>query len=186
MNETIQHETPEIERFPRWYALRSKPRREVFAASMLTRGGIEVYLPQARIHRQHGKPPVLEPFFPGYLFGRLDPRRAELHLAKYTPGVLHVVGYGDEAWPVPDGLIQAIQQRLERGRGSGVWDRFRQGERVVVTSGPFKGIEAVFDRSLSPTGRVRVLIQLLQRLCPAELSVGQLRSAERTVGSTVA
>src|SRR5581483_12163848 len=100
-----------------WYALRSKPKREFFAASQLTRAGIEVYLPQVRVHRQHGKASACEPFFPGYFFGHLDPQQTEIHLAKYTPRILYVVGYGDEPSPVPDELITSIQRRLARVRG---------------------------------------------------------------------
>jgi transcriptional antiterminator RfaH len=158
-----------------WYAIRSKPKRESFAAGLLAKAGIEVYLPQVRVHKQHGKPAVLEPFFPSYFFGHLDSSHAELHIAKYTPGVLCVVGYGDEPWPVPDELIHSIQQRLTRGRGQAAQSAFRPGDRVVVTSGPLRGVEAIFDRNLSPTGRVRVLIQILRRLCPAEVRVGELR-----------
>ena len=169
-----------------WYALRSKPRREFFAASQLTRAGIEVYVPQIKVHRQHGKPSACEPFFPGYFFSHLDPQQAELHLAKYTPGVLYVVGYGDEPAPVPEALITSIQRRLDRSHGSGPLVDFRPGDRVVITSGPLQGLEAVFDCALSPTGRVRVLIQILQRVCRAELRASQLRRAGKVAGRAIA
>ena len=157
--------------------MRSKPKREFFAASQLTRAGIEVYLPQVRVHRQHGKASACEPFFPGYFFGHLDPQQTEIHLAKYTPGILYVVGYGDEPSPVPDELITSIQRRLARVRGQGPLVDFRPGDRVVITSGPLQGLDAIFDCSLSPTGRVRVLIQILQRVCRAEVRASQLRRA---------
>ena len=157
-----------------WYALRSKPKKEVFAASQLARAGIEVFVPLLQVHRQHGKQAGVEPLFPGYLFGRLDPLRT-IHLARYTPGVLSILGYGDEAWPVPDDLVLEIQQRVRRGRGHLTSEEFRHGDPVKVTSGPLAGIEAVFDCNLSPTGRVRVLIQIMRRACRAELLATQLR-----------
>lgn len=157
-----------------WYALRSKPKKEMFAASQLERAGIEVFVPLLNVYRQHGKQAGLEPLFPGYLFGRLDPLRT-IHLARYTPGVLSVLGYGDEAWPVPDSLVLAIQQRVARGRGQAGLDEFRHGDAVKVTSGPLAGLDAVFDCRLSPTGRVRVLIQIMRRVCRTELLASQLR-----------
>ncbi len=158
-----------------WYALRTKPRQETLAATLLTGAGIEVYFPQERVHKQHGKPPVSEALFPGYLFGRLDPERAEIRLAGYTPGILYVVGYGGEPYPVPDDLIAYIRQRLARRLGRPDRDDLRQGDRLVILSGPLRGVEAVFDRHLSATGRVRILVQILRRLCPAEVDIRQLK-----------
>lgn len=159
-----------------WYAVRTKPRRELFAAAQLERAGLEVYVPQLRVNRRHGKVAVHEPFFPGYLFAQLDPARSEIHLANYTPGVVQVVGYGGEPWPVPESLVTSIRERLTRGNAQQV-NGYRRGDRVIVTHGPLAGIEAIFECNLTATGRVRVLIQMLQRLCPAEVRIGQLRRA---------
>ena len=161
-----------------WYALKSKPRKEQSAAAHLSSAGIQVYFPQLPSNKHRGDEPALEPLFPGYLFCHLDPDQGEIRLAKYTYGVLYVVGYGDRPWPVPDDLIESIKQRLDlesrRSRG----DLPRPGERVVITSGPLRDLEAVFDRQLTPTGRARVLIKLLNRLCPAELHLRQIRRAK--------
>jgi len=166
-----------------WYALRSKPRQESLAASLLDQAGVEVYLPRERVRNERTKTTVLVPFFPGYLFSRLAVQLAEIRLAAYTPGVLYVVGYGDEPWPVPDELIAYIRQRLAPGqRRVGPVD-FHPGDRLVIIEGPLRGIEAVFDRQVSATGRVRVLVQVLKRLCPAELSVRQVRRLGKAVGA---
>jgi transcriptional antiterminator RfaH len=161
-----------------WYALRSKPRRESMAADLLTRAGIEVYVPQVKVSRQRGKPTVVEPFFPGYFFSRLDPSIGEIRLANYTSGVLYVVGYGGQPWPVPDPLISEIQKRLIACAGQPSFLSLHAGDRVVITDGPLRDLEAVFDRQLSATGRVRVLIGMLSRLCRADLLISQLRPVD--------
>lgn len=163
----------------RWYALRSKPNKESSAAALLTRAGIEVYLPQTRVHKQPGRGPILEPFFPGYFFGQLDPLLGDVRLVKYTPGILYIVGYGDEPWPVPDDLIAAIQERLTRSRGAPAHASFRPGDRVVITGGPLRDVDAIFDRGLSATGRVRVLVRILGSLRPTEVHLAQLRPATK-------
>lgn len=160
-----------------WYAVKSKPRRELAAVAQLARAGLDVYLPVTARRRAEGGAALPEPYFPGYLFSRLDPLRGEIRLVRYTAGVLYVVGYGDDPWPVPDELVESIRTRLaDEGRRSNGRD-FKPGERLVVTSGPLKDAEAIFDRHLSGAGRARVLIRMLERLCRAELNVGQLRRA---------
>lgn len=156
-----------------WYVLRSKPKREHFAGALLTRAGLEVYVPQVKALRAPSRPPVLEPFFPSYFFAQLDPMAGELRMANYTTGVLYVVGYGGQPMPVPGTVIERIRERLAHGHL--IAPTYRAGEAVKVTSGPLSGVEAVFDSHLSASGRVRILINMLERLCPVELSVGQLR-----------
>lgn len=160
-----------------WYVLRSKPRKESSAARLLESSGLDVYYPQLRVHKQHGKPPALQPLFPGYLFGRLDPLSSEISQANRTAGILYILGYDGEPWPVPDDLILSIKKRVTRSGGSAMTVGFRSGDRVIITSGPMQGVDAIFDAQLSGTGRVRVLIQILQRFCRAELHVSQLRTA---------
>jgi transcriptional antiterminator RfaH len=167
-----------------WYALRAKPRRESAAASLLERAGFEVYLPQVKVQKRKYNPPIVEPLFPGYLFGRLDPSAGELRLARYTPGILHVLGYGEEAWPVPDSLIVSLQARLAARNGSLIGPDYKPGERVLITRGPFQDVEAIFDCRLSASGRVRVLINLVTRLCRAEVHVNDLRRARQAAGLT--
>jgi len=165
-----------------WYAIRSKPKKESLVLMLLNRSGIEVYLPQVKVHKGHGKPATVEPLFPSYLFARLDSSNADIAAVKYTPGVVQIVGYGDEPFPVPDDLIASIRQRLAHVDLNG----FRHGERVIVTSGPFQGIEAIFDRVLSPTGRVQILLQFIHSVHRAEIYANQLRQVKHATVMTLA
>jgi transcriptional antiterminator RfaH len=166
----------------RWYALRCKARKEPLAATVLATAGLAVYLPQITNHPRSGTTPTVEPFFPGYLFASLDPDLGEMRLAKYATGVLYVVGGPNEPWPVPDDVVAEVQQRITRTARPPALDHFRSGDRVIITSGPLRDIEAIFDRALSPSGRVCVLIRMLERLCRAELHVAHLHLAANPAG----
>jgi len=168
----------------RWYALRSKARKESSAADLLASAGVEVYVPEIKVHKQHGKPPVLEPFFPGYFFGRLDGTLGQVRLASYTPGVLYIVGYGGQPWPVPDQVVESIQARLASGHAHATLVDFRSGDRLIISSGPLQDLEAIFDRYLSATGRARVLVRVLERLCRVQLPIRQLRPASKAADKT--
>ena len=155
-----------------WYVLRAKPRRESFAEGLLARAGVEVFVPRVRVHHR-SRLVSQELLFPGYFFARLDATLGQVHMASYTPGVLQVVSFGGQAAPVPDSLVEGIRERLTHSER----DELRYGDRVVITRGPMKDVEAVFDRRLSALGRVQVLIEVLERVCRAEVGLDQLRRA---------
>mgnify|MGYP005846610515 FL=1 len=164
-----------------WYAVRSKPKKETSSAELLAHAGIEVFVPQTRVQKQRGKPPILEPYFPGYFFSRLDASQGEIRLVSYTSGVLYIVGYDGQPWSVPDGVVSAIQERLAGLGCRPALIDLHAGDRVKITSGPLEDIEAIFDCYLSATGRIRVFIQMLERLCRAELLASQVRRISSVV-----
>jgi transcriptional antiterminator NusG len=52
--------------------------------------------------------------------------------------------------------------------------RFRRGDRVRITSGPFEGFEGMFDTRLGGQTRVRILIGFLGRLTATEIDARYL------------
>lgn len=170
----------------RWYALLSKPKKEVPVVTLLSRAGIETYLPLASLGASSGRQAVLSPFFPSYLFASLDPEFDELHLVRYTRGVRSIVGYGGEPSPVPDELIDLIKLRIDAMAGRKVKVPFQPGDRIVISNGPLAGTEAIFDRQLSAEGRVQVLVQILHRLCRADVSASQITMLRKAAAVSLA
>jgi len=144
------------------------------AASFLAGTGVDVYLPVVKGRTRSGVSVISEPLFPGYFFGRLDALDGDLSRASRTYNVLYILGNGDEALPVSDELITSIRAGLESVGRRQQTARFRTGDSVRITHGPFEGIEAVFDGYLSAAGRVRVLISTLQSAFRAELDADKL------------
>jgi transcriptional antiterminator RfaH len=162
----------------RWFVVKTHPRRELQVSGVLARREIEVYLPQIPARQRSGhRPARLEPLFPGYLFSRLELGSAEWIAARSAPGVAYFLGAGGVPSALPDEFVEGIQAQIEaRGRES--WrPPFDRGDRVVIEGGPLGGLEAVFHGMVSPTGRVRVLLEVVSRLVPVELDVGLLRRA---------
>jgi transcriptional antiterminator RfaH len=96
----------------------------------------------------------------------------------YLPGAAGLVSFGGEAADVPDGLIHAIQHRVDEINDAGgeLFDLLKMGTTVVVHSGPFAGYEAIFDARLPGSDRVRVLLKLLKnRQMLVDLPAGQIR-----------
>ncbi len=161
-----------------WYALRSKPNKELFLYGQLLAHKIETYLPlfQARVVNPRAR--RLRPYFPGYLFVHLDASTTKLSDLYWMPGSAGLVMVGSEIPQVPPGLITAIQNRLSALDHDPVntAPRFAPGEKVRVQGGPFHGYEAIFDTCLSGNDRVRVLLKFLQgRQLPVELPASQVQ-----------
>ncbi len=163
-----------------WYVAKTKPLRERQAATMLGQRGLEAYLPLIVGKGARRDLRRAEALFPGYLFARLDAQSSEWVEARSAPGIVYFLGAGLGIrlvpTPVPDSLVAEIRGRLARQEYERRAPRFRGGERVRIADGPFAGLEAVFDGTLSAAGRSRVLVWLVGRLVPVQLDLRQLQA----------
>jgi transcription antitermination factor NusG len=162
----------------RWYVIRSKPRKEEFLAEQMQMRKIEIFNPRIRIQTVNPRARKVKPYFPGYVFVHLDLERTDKFLMQYLPGTAGLVSFGGEAADVPDGLVHAIQRRIDEINDAGgeLFDVLKVGAPVVVHSGPFAGFEAIFDARLPGSDRVRVLLKLLKnRQLQVDLPAGQIR-----------
>ena len=168
-----------------WYALHAKPHKERQVEAFLTARGIQVYFPAISVPPRRGRSSS-RAFFPRYLFARTDIEQVGLWTLHHAPGMTGVVMFGGLPARVDDTVIEALQERLALvdpatgPRNVLVDDRgeiIEPGDRVAIKSGPLAEFEAVFDRRLSATGRVRVLIHLLKHWASLELDADMLQKA---------
>jgi transcriptional antiterminator RfaH len=157
-----------------WFALYTKPHKEYLVRDLLTARKVEVYLPEVAVRTKRRDRRAKRPFFPHYLFARLDLQDGMMANLRWTPGLRCIVSTGGRPVSVPDGVVQEIRRHLANREQVEPEDRFRQGEVVRVYSGPFEGLDAVFDRRLSAQGRVRVFLEWMSRRVAAELDVEDL------------
>jgi transcriptional antiterminator RfaH len=157
-----------------WYALQSKPNKEEMLARQLALRGDETFYPRIRVKAVNPRARKVKPYFPGYLFVRTDLERTGASTFRYIPGAAGLIMFGGEAAHVPDGLIQAIRQRVEAGN-AGEAEACKPGATVIIQSGPFAGYEAIFNARLPGTERAHVLLKLLgNRQVPVDLPLGQI------------
>jgi transcription antitermination factor NusG len=162
----------------RWYVVRSKPHKEEFLSEQMQMRRIEIYNPRIRVQAVNPRARRIKSYFPGYVFVHLDLEKTAEFSVQYIPGAASLVSFGGEVADVPDGLIYAIQQRVNEINNSGgeLFDVLKLGETVVIHTGPFAGYEAIFDAHLPGSDRVRVLLKLLKnRQMSVDLPAGQIR-----------
>ena len=160
-----------------WYALRSKPRKEVVLWQQLLAREFDVFFPRMRVHPVNPRSRKLRPYFPGYMFVQVDIEEIGLSTFKWMPHAIGLVSFDNEPATVPDNLIHAVRIRVEEiaEAGGEFYDGLKQGDPVRISSGPFAGYEAIFDMRLPGSERVRVLIQMLSdRKISVDLKAGQV------------
>lgn len=165
-----------------WYVLRTHPRAEDQVSRVLAAKGLPVFSPRLKVRKVQRTGAgrwATEPLFPGYLFAEFDVDTEDWLIARSAPGVSYVLGQYAEGHrvpvPVPVSLIDHLTQRLERENALR-WDsNIQRGDPVRIVAGPFRSLDAVFDRQLGPKGRVQVFIASLSRLVPIEICVDDLQ-----------
>jgi len=161
-----------------WYALRSKPQKEDVVWRQVSDRGFEVFYPRMRVNPINPRSRRFKPYFPGYLFVKVDIETVGLSALQWLPYSSGLVSFGGEPSTVPDNLIHAIIRRVAEisEAGGEVFDDLHKGDVVRIGYGPFEGYEAIFDARLPGTERVRVLLQFLSdRYVPIELDASHLQ-----------
>jgi transcriptional antiterminator RfaH len=150
----------------RWYAVQAQPAREQLALRHLSRQGFEAFCPVQTRARRIGRHSVtrLAPFFPGYLFVRLDLERQRWRSVNGTTGVLRLVGSGDRGrarpTPVPEGVVERLRE-LSRTNGElSFRPEFVEGDAVRVVAGPFDQLCGVLEQA-GHHERVTILLEIL-------------------------
>ena len=160
----------------RWLTLHTKPHKEMQVSELLTAKGVEVYLPTVHKYVVRRRRKETTPFFPCYLFARIDPNSHQYLSLPWTPGLRSIVKFGGEVAWAPDEIITRIREKLPHLEQSGYFDsnKFRPGDVVRIKAGPLKDLDAIFDRNLSKQGRVEVLLNMLGRLTSCEVDADWL------------
>jgi transcriptional antiterminator RfaH len=145
-----------------WYVIQTKTKKELEAKSYLTMKGVEVFSPTMEIVNAQGGRMVSEQraLFPGYLFGRFN-LLEDYSLVRWGRGVKKIVGFGAEPIPVADEVIKLIRNRAQGGELVKKACSFEENDLVRVRSGPMKDLLGVFERWVSDSERVRILLNLV-------------------------
>jgi transcriptional antiterminator RfaH len=157
-----------------WYVVQTKPRQESRALEQLQNQGYTCFLPTLKIEKvRRGELGLCaEPLFARYLFIQLDTVTSNWSPIRSTRGVSNLVAFGGRFPTLPDAWVEALQsapqvihQRL-----------FEPGERVTVTSGPFAGLEGIYQMA-DGEARAMVLIELMSKPQRLTFAADLLRKA---------
>ena len=159
-----------------WYLIHTKIRQERVALENLERQGFACFLPLIRAEklRRGALQVVQEPLFPRYLFIRLGTGLESQSWApiRSTVGVSRLVTFGQTPAKIHDELIAQLQVKTDSTEVQ--LRHFEPGEQVVVTEGPFVGVEAIYQMA-DAEGRVMVLLNILSKQVKMAVSPASIR-----------
>lgn len=171
-----------------WYAIHTISKQEDRAHYNLQDMGVESFAPKIK-QRSHNRRPnapgyVVKSLFPGYIFARFVPQ-IWLHKVRYTRGVHSVVNADGKPIIIEDEIIAAIQARVAADGFVKLNDELQAGEKIVITSGVFRGLAGVFERKLKDTERVVILLNTIGYQANLTLDSDQIKRDSIIKGSSL-
>lgn len=159
-----------------WFVIQTKPAGEHRVERNLLNQEIETFLPMYETYRPvKGKMiRIILPLFPNYLFARLD-LDLDYYRVRWTRGVSKILGNGIQPLPVSDRVVKAIKDRSGEGNLVKLEEDWKEGDPVQIRSGILKDLTGVFQKKISDSGRVRILLNLIGVDVPVQISKWQLR-----------
>lgn len=162
-----------------WYVIHTKPRQESRALANLESQGYECYLPQFTREKLHrGSLELMrEPLFSRYLFICLSTAQHGKSWApiRSTLGVSRLVSFGSEPAKVNQLLIDLLKEHTKRLEIEPE-KIYQPGERLLITKGPFLGLEGIFEMD-DGEARAMVLIEVLSKPTRLNLPIDSLSKA---------
>lgn len=146
----------------RWYVVQAQPHREKRADFHLRQQGFQAFLPLHQKTIRHARQfrTVHAPFFPRYLFVRLDLGRDRWRSVNGTFGVSSLIMEGELPAPVPPGVVESMLATADPTGLVSTTPRLSVGDTVRIVRGPLSGLIGELA-ALDDNQRVKVLLDIL-------------------------
>lgn len=145
-----------------WYLVQCKPHQDIRAKQNLELQGGKCLSFQHVVEKVvRGKlARVRENLFPGYVFLSLAEEDPLWFRVRSTYGVSKVVAFGGRPLPIADHIMRQLIELTSLKKAAA---RFKEGQQVRITQGPFAGVQAIFSE-YDGEKRAVLLIQMLQKM----------------------
>ena len=148
----------------RWYVLACTPRKERVIYHQLQDKGYEVFYPYLINRTKDPNTLRIEPYFPGYLFVKVDLSEVSMSVFQWMPMTSGLVCMAGIPAFVPDTMLRAIQRSLSKAnsRVLGMPEDLGTSAAIEASMPELPENGKLFDPQLSGEDRARVLLQFLQ------------------------
>jgi transcription elongation factor/antiterminator RfaH len=157
--------------------IQTKPQAEGDVKLRLENAHFEVFYPRikAAVKGANRQVSRVKSLFPSYLFARMNLDDANvLHMIKYTRGVHKILGSGPIPVPIPKVVVETIRERVSDADVIEQQMVFKKGDQVRVRGGWLDDLVGILEKPVSPAGRVKVLLNIVNKCVRAELDIANI------------
>jgi len=146
----------------KWYVIQTKPKKEEGAKLYLSTKGVEVFSPliETFVPRNGKMNKELKSLFPNYVFAKFELEK-NYPLVRWARGVKKILGFGGYPVPISEEVIELIKKRTDENGIVKKTHHFVANDVVRIKTGPLRELCGIFDRWVSESERVRVLLNLI-------------------------
>ena len=162
----------------RWWVVQTKPQGEALAIEHLHEQNFTTYCPMYQIEIIRGRQvkSTTTPLFARYVFVLANQAAQQtVHTIRSTRGVSQLMKVGEQPTLVKASIIEAIKA-LETEHLNQAEHYFKVNEEVLITTGLYQGLEAIYQMD-DGLERAVVMLNLLQKDTQLRLNKTQLRKS---------
>jgi transcription elongation factor/antiterminator RfaH len=149
----------------------TKAQREDLAEVNLRQRGFETFFPKLLLPRSAKRKRDVVSMFPNYLFVRLDLERCGYSSVIWCPGVKRLVSFNGTPAIVDGSIVEFLMSQTGADGVIAARCNVEVGQEVAINGGPFDGLVGIIQEPPNARGRVKVLLQLLNRETKVDVPV---------------
>jgi len=146
-----------------WFAVHTKPQKEEYAELNLRLRGIDTFLPKLFLPNAAKRKKQVVALFPNYLFVRCEIISEQYGSIVWCPGVKRLVSFDGTPAIVENSIMEFLMGQTGADGVISSRCNVEVGQKVSIDGGPFDGLVGIIQQPPNARGRVKVLLQLLNR-----------------------
>ena len=168
-----------------WFAVYTKPQKEDYAELNLRMRGIDTFLPKLLLPKSAKRKKQVVALFLNYLFVRCESISEEYSSIVWCPGVKRLVSFNGTPAIVDDLIVEFLMSQTTADGVIASRCNVEVGQEVSIDGGPFDGLVGIIQQPPNARGRVRVLLQLLNRETNVDVPVEFIKASWVTQAASV-
>jgi len=183
--QTEKHAEKMAESEKYWFAVYTKPQKEEYAELNLRLRGIDTFFPKLFLPKSAKRKNQVVALFPHYLFVRCEIISEEYGSIVWCPGVKRLVSFNGTPAIVDDSIMEFLMGQTGADGVIASRCNVEVGQEVSIDGGPFDGLVGIIQQPPNARGRVKVLLQLLNRDTNVDVPVEFIKASWVTQGASV-
>jgi transcriptional antiterminator RfaH len=167
-----------------WCVVYTKPQREEFAEVNLRRRRIDTFFPKLFLPKSAKRKKRVVALFPNYLFVCVDFVADEYASIIWCPGVKRMVSFNGSPAIVDESIIAFLMAQAGAGGVIAARCNVRIGQQVAIDGGPFDGLVGIIQEPPNARGRVKILLELLNRPTKVDVPIQFIKASWVAAGSS--